>query len=555
MNVIKITVNKMAISCVESLTLASGSQRYIECQFTFDEDWTDHIKTAIFTINRTEMHQASIIDNACMLPVAVSEHTGQVNIGVVGVNGDQVITTVYKPLMINQGALSSVTPGDNVQVVYKSNTDDESTEMYEYGSGDIITIKGKIFTNEPPLELVYWSTTRDDTGIVYPLGIDTQITESLELFAVWKEPVSGSDDHRDLTDESRYAPDQHLIRSIFGLESALDNIMSHTIPVTDKMSVDQYGQWNIEIPEYKNLNFDRLKGRVFVLIPSISSNSKQVLATINSASVSYRIVPNRQSITTEVPQLPVVNSIQANNPTLFMISASSVGNAKLVMMQITTPLGGSEVSSPWNIDVGGTGAVSEIDARNNLDVYSKGEIDDIVNTTDGKVEGAITQAKTAQQTATAAQGTALTANSNVEALHAYNTLRSNISIRVYSSDNFNVIEDQVVLSRNVAKTQGKLTGYILGESPQTGQIELQIPDSSFDLLKPAVDALYYNIGTVFYRNENKLQIVSLHGMHYKTGYFVLFMNNLSPGESFYAVLNGNPIYARNFVPVTPSTFS
>lgn len=220
MNTIAITVNKMAITRVCAPVMASNSQKYIECDFTFDEDWDGHTKQAVFTINGTDVHTILLVDDKCIMPHPVSAHVGEVKIAVRGIKGDQVITTVAKSVMLEYALDDGIDPTIEYVIQYDSNASSEEVTERAYNGGDIAVILASSFAN-PPLVFKDWNTRADGSGLSYAPGIEIEMTDNIVLYAQWGSGDTSLTAHDELTADSRALPDQHPIEAITGLDTEL----------------------------------------------------------------------------------------------------------------------------------------------------------------------------------------------------------------------------------------------------------------------------------------------------------------------------------------------
>lgn len=93
MNYIKMSVAGNQLKITEDCITTGGSVNYDGCRFTFDSEWSGFTKTAVFSINGSENYRVAIENNACTIPSPCIEREGILQIGVFGVNDDNVIIT------------------------------------------------------------------------------------------------------------------------------------------------------------------------------------------------------------------------------------------------------------------------------------------------------------------------------------------------------------------------------------------------------------------------------------------------------------------------------
>lgn len=93
MNQLELTVEGNRLSLDEEVYSTGGSVNYDKCEFTFDSEWDDFEKTAVFGIGRDTYRVPIEDDGTCFIPSPCMEKEGIVTIGVFGTNDDTVIAT------------------------------------------------------------------------------------------------------------------------------------------------------------------------------------------------------------------------------------------------------------------------------------------------------------------------------------------------------------------------------------------------------------------------------------------------------------------------------
>lgn len=93
MNYIKMSVEGNKLKITEDCRTTGGSRNYDSCKFTFDKVWDGFTRTAVFSINGAENYRVTLDKDACIIPSPCIEKEGILQIGVFGINDDDVIIT------------------------------------------------------------------------------------------------------------------------------------------------------------------------------------------------------------------------------------------------------------------------------------------------------------------------------------------------------------------------------------------------------------------------------------------------------------------------------
>lgn len=92
MNVLEFTVTGNHLEITEDAVTTGGSVNYDKCSFTFDEEWDDFEKTAVFEIGK-DSFRVALEDDECFIPSPCIEKEGLIRIGVYGSDDETVIAT------------------------------------------------------------------------------------------------------------------------------------------------------------------------------------------------------------------------------------------------------------------------------------------------------------------------------------------------------------------------------------------------------------------------------------------------------------------------------
>lgn len=117
---IKFTLENQLLTKQNEVILSSGDSGTDTCFFTFDSNWDDFIKTAVFYQHKTAPQYAILdADNTCKIPALAMNRAGTMHVGVFGVRAGKVmLTSTVERVEVRQGAASStdmeLEPADDV---------------------------------------------------------------------------------------------------------------------------------------------------------------------------------------------------------------------------------------------------------------------------------------------------------------------------------------------------------------------------------------------------------------------------------------------------------
>ena len=96
----------------------------------FDNKWNGFTKTAVFYVSENNVYKVLLNDNSCIIPKEVLKDSGKFYFGVIGVDGDKVLTSEVLTYKIGKGAITSNTV-----------TPEPTPDIYEQILGDYNEIK------------------------------------------------------------------------------------------------------------------------------------------------------------------------------------------------------------------------------------------------------------------------------------------------------------------------------------------------------------------------------------------------------------------------------
>lgn len=78
----------------------------------FDDTWNGFTKTGVFYVSESMVYKMLLVDNTCIIPQEVLKTNGKFYFGIMGVNGDRVLTTEVIAYKVGKGAITSdlITP-------------------------------------------------------------------------------------------------------------------------------------------------------------------------------------------------------------------------------------------------------------------------------------------------------------------------------------------------------------------------------------------------------------------------------------------------------------
>lgn len=116
---IKIKLENKLMTVLNQEILASGGTNVDKCIFSFSEEWSGYVKTAVFYQSKDKVQYAVLnADDTCMIPVEAMSKEGYLHIGVFGIDNARVLSSTMVEIFIKQGAVSgdtvSTEPADDV---------------------------------------------------------------------------------------------------------------------------------------------------------------------------------------------------------------------------------------------------------------------------------------------------------------------------------------------------------------------------------------------------------------------------------------------------------
>lgn len=102
---ISFETNKEKLIAVDKPILASGDRETVRMEVDTDESWNGYaLSASFFQEGKTEVYEAVMTDNACIVPHEVLRDSGAVYMGIRGVNGEKVYTSSLVRYRIDLGA-------------------------------------------------------------------------------------------------------------------------------------------------------------------------------------------------------------------------------------------------------------------------------------------------------------------------------------------------------------------------------------------------------------------------------------------------------------------
>lgn len=116
---IKFKLENKLMTVLNQEILTSGGTNVDKCIFSFSEEWSGYVKTAVFYQNKDKVQYAVLnADDTCMIPAEAMSREGYLHIGVFGIDSAKVLSSTMIEMFISQGAVSgdtvSTEPADDV---------------------------------------------------------------------------------------------------------------------------------------------------------------------------------------------------------------------------------------------------------------------------------------------------------------------------------------------------------------------------------------------------------------------------------------------------------
>ena len=73
----------------------------------FSDEWTGYTKTAVFYVSEDDVYKMLLQDDACIIPAEVLKTEGKFYLGIMGVNGDKVLTSEVLTYSLGKGAITT----------------------------------------------------------------------------------------------------------------------------------------------------------------------------------------------------------------------------------------------------------------------------------------------------------------------------------------------------------------------------------------------------------------------------------------------------------------
>lgn len=119
MSILRFGLEKQLLTVLNQEIIASGDANVDQCTFSFDAEWDDYTKTAVFYQDKAHVRYVILeADNTCMIPAAAMTREGKLYVGVFGISGAKVLSSTVADIYIHEGAVSDgeidTEPSDDV---------------------------------------------------------------------------------------------------------------------------------------------------------------------------------------------------------------------------------------------------------------------------------------------------------------------------------------------------------------------------------------------------------------------------------------------------------
>ena len=131
LNIIALDVKGNKLKITNTVTITAGSENVDVCLFTFDNEWQDYTKIAVFSTADGDEYTELIVNNRCTVPVNCLKKNGLLRIGAIGKNnGAKIMSTNFVSHRIISGA------NENGAARYSEEYFSEAGSNTEYNSSD-----------------------------------------------------------------------------------------------------------------------------------------------------------------------------------------------------------------------------------------------------------------------------------------------------------------------------------------------------------------------------------------------------------------------------------
>lgn len=114
-----IKVENRNISLMGGGLPTSNSKNYDRCLFIFGEEWGEFDKTAVFWQKKDQRYEMLLDDaDSCSIPWEAQAEDGFMFVGVIGRNGDTVVTSKILVCPVNEGTAAGNENHDETQSIY-----------------------------------------------------------------------------------------------------------------------------------------------------------------------------------------------------------------------------------------------------------------------------------------------------------------------------------------------------------------------------------------------------------------------------------------------------
>lgn len=108
MSDIRVNAIDQNLMSIDTPDIFSGDVNSDRLIVDFDSTWDDFTKTAVFYVSEKDVYKMFLdVNNTCVIPHEVLKDKGKFYFGILGVNGDKVLTTEVIGYKVGKGAVTS----------------------------------------------------------------------------------------------------------------------------------------------------------------------------------------------------------------------------------------------------------------------------------------------------------------------------------------------------------------------------------------------------------------------------------------------------------------
>lgn len=300
MSLIKIKCEDQVLHIEQNPSIYSGDVNYDSVEFTFCENWTDFLKTAVFYNDpKTPYMRILDVNNTCVIPKEVLASKGYVYIGVFGTKDNVVITSQILKYRILEGVptenLEEPDPNPDILTQILSNYNEVKVALESDYKGVKETLDADYTAVKEDLTNGYNTFTNEVNNNMNELNNNfTNLTESVgATLGEFEEDLSNKSDNGHTHDDLYYTETE--VANMLGEKLNANNIkvLQTAVSLTNgvgSVDIDYPSGWSydnsyilsaMEIYQFQTKRWGYETPKI-----SATLTSSVIRATVNSSSTA-----------------------------------------------------------------------------------------------------------------------------------------------------------------------------------------------------------------------------------------------------------------------------